>query len=88
MSGTCVAGGNADRARIQRAARSLRLSEPIAAVDVIEPGTGPISGWVLEATLAERDHVPAAALSVLSDERLDLRSAEPQGPHYRIVATA
>jgi len=83
----CTAGHN-DRARIARAARSLRLRVPNAVVDELQPAQGEFDTWSLEATLAEADRAEDYVLSVLQDESLDLRRAGTRGPHFEIVATA
>lgn len=86
-SQTCTAGTSA-QARIARAARSLRLRAPMAAVDELEPAAGQHDSWTLEATLAECDHAADYIYSVLDDEGLDLRLATTRGPNFVIVATA
>lgn len=88
MSRTCTAGGNAARARIQRAARSIRLRDPSAAVDTLSPSEGPRDCWTIEATLPDRDSVSPRVYGALADEKLDIVSVDPQGQHRRLVATA
>lgn len=51
--------GQSVRARIQRAARSLRLHEPTVALATLGPEEGTRDCWTLELTLTETDHPKA-----------------------------
>lgn len=76
------------RARTERAARSLRVLEPCLAVDVLEPDTDPTACWTVDAVLRDTDGVPPAVLDILADEGLTLRYSQSHGDHQQLLATA
>ena len=83
----CLAG-DTDAAKLGRVARTIRLAEPTAVVDELEPSIGPHDGYTLEVVLPETDAVPSSVLSALDDEDCRLRRAQPNGPSMVVVATA
>jgi|GEM_PF-3896780 len=75
------------RGRIRAAADALRAHPRVLAVDTLAPGTGPHTGWTLEATLDTSTCWPGV-LRTLADKRLHVREARPRGTGYHVVATA
>jgi len=75
------------RHRVYRARDELDSCPPVVAVDILPPDAGPRQRWTLEATL-DRDGAPGAVTGILCEFDLVLRDAQPQGPGFRVVATA
>ena len=86
-SQTCLAGSNA-RARVGRAARSVRLRAPTAAVDTMVAERYPDADHCIEIVLPDQTCAPYEVLGALEDERLDLQDATAQGTNFVVVATA
>lgn len=82
----CRAGERAE-ARVQRAARSARLREPTAAVETIPAEHSSHEAETLEVVIPG-NACPPTILSALHGERLRVRSAQPQGDSFVVVATA
>jgi len=87
MSGTCMAGSSAE-ARVERAARSVRLREPTAAVDTMDAQRYPDADRCIEVVLPDTNCAGFEVYGALEDERLDLRDAAAQGTNFVVVATA
>jgi len=87
MSGTCMAGSSAE-ARVERAARSVRLREPTAAVDTMDAQRYEGAQRCIEVVLPDTTSASYEVYGALEDERLDLQEAQPQGTNFVVVATA
>jgi len=82
----CMAGASA-QARVERAARSVRLRAPTAAVDTMAAQRHPDADRTIEVVLPDTDSLPPEVCGALVDERLAIRSAQPQGTNFVVVAT-
>lgn len=76
------------RGRVEQAASAARDLRMVAAVDVIEPDTGPRRGYQLEVTLVDVDALPWQVAEVLAEYELDTPISQRQGSHWTVVATA
>lgn len=81
-------GGTTAEARLGRAARSVRLTQPVAAVDELDATEGALPEPTLEIVLHDTDRCPDEVTRALLSESLDILRAQPRGPHYVVVATA
>lgn len=77
----------ARRHQVYGARDTLRTCPGVVAVDVLPPGADPTGKWTVEATV-DADGIPAQVTGVVAEYGLTLRVAQPQGAHFRLVATA
>jgi len=76
------------RARVQRAARTIRDAQPTVVVHEIEPENSAHDTWTLEATLADVDGLPPEVLTAIGTAGLTLHPRPQQGDFAVAEATA
>ncbi|WP_254271112.1 hypothetical protein [Haloarcula marina] len=74
------------RARVERAARSLRDTAPTIAVEVLDPADSPHDRWTLDAAIRTAG-VPPTVLRELALAGLTLLPTPAQGEFATVVAT-